>query len=49
VGEAIVYALVGVAVVVALIAVWRVALHDRTIRRVRFGVFYERDRDKDDD
>jgi membrane protein YdbS with pleckstrin-like domain len=39
------WVLVAVAVLVALIAIWRVWVHDKTIRRVRFGFFWERERD----
>jgi len=45
---AVLWVLVSVAVVVVVVTVWRVIIHDRSIRRVRFGVFYERDRTDDD-
>jgi hypothetical protein len=35
-------------VLVAVIAAWRVLVHDKTIRRIRFGVFYEREREADE-
>jgi hypothetical protein len=42
------YTLIGLVVLVAVIAAWRVLVHDKTIRRIRFGVFYEREREPDD-
>lgn len=38
----------GVVIILLLVAVWRVVIHDPTVRRVRFGVFYERERDKEE-
>jgi hypothetical protein len=46
--DTVTFSLVGFVVVVAAIVVWRVVLHDRSVRRVRFGVFYERERNGDD-
>jgi hypothetical protein len=43
------WALVGLAVFIALVVAWRVTIHDRAVSRVRFGVFYERERDDDYD
>jgi hypothetical protein len=45
-GDGITYTIVGVVLFVAIVAVWRVVVHDRTITRVRFGIFYERERDE---
>jgi len=39
---------IGFVLLVAVVVVWRILMHDRTIRRVRFGVFYERERDDDE-
>jgi hypothetical protein len=39
---------VGFVLALALIVVWRLVHGDDRIRRVRFGVFYERDRDEDE-
>jgi len=43
----IVWALIAVAVVVAVVAAWRVALRDPSVRRIRLGVFWEKD-ERDD-
>jgi hypothetical protein len=40
---------IGFVLLVAVIVVWRILIHDTSIRKVRFGVFYERVRDKDMD
>lgn len=48
-GNAVADTVIGVFVLVALIVVWRVLLRDPSIRRVRLGVFYERERDGDDE
>jgi len=42
------YVLIGIAVAVAIVAAWRVLVHDKTIRKVRLGFFYERERDDDE-
>lgn len=47
--DGVVWSVVGLFVVVALIVLWRVAVYDPSIRRVRFGVFYERERTPDDE
>lgn len=39
---------VGAVLLVALLVVLRIVTRDRTIRGVRVGIFYERDRDEDD-
>ena len=44
-----VWALIGLAVVIALVVAWRVTVHDRTVKGIRLGFFYERDRDRDDE
>jgi len=41
------WALVGLVVVIGLIAGWRVIVHDRSISRIRFGFFWERERTAD--
>jgi hypothetical protein len=41
--------LVGLVLLVAVIVVWRLVVHDPRIRKVRFGVFYERDRTDEED
>lgn len=41
--------LVGLILIIAVIVVWRVIVHDPRIRKVRFGVFYERDRIDEED
>lgn len=46
--DTITFSLVGFVVVVAVVVIWRVLGHDHTVRRVRFGVFYERERDGDE-
>ena len=43
------FSVVGFILLVAVVVVWRILMHDATIRRVRFGVFYERDRDEDEE
>jgi hypothetical protein len=40
---------IGFVLLVAVIVVWRILIHDSSIRKVRFGVFYERLRDQDED
>jgi hypothetical protein len=47
--DTITFSLIGFVVVIAAIVVWRVVVHDPTIRKVRFGVFYERERTDDED
>lgn len=44
--DTVTFSLVGFVLFVAVVVVWRVVVHDRQIRRVRFGVFYERERDE---
>jgi hypothetical protein len=46
--DAVTFSLLGVVVVIGLIVIWRVVIHDRTIRKVRFGVFWERERDPEE-
>lgn len=48
VADGILYTLIALVVVLAVIAAWRVLVHDRSIRRIRFGVFYERERNHDE-
>ena len=43
----ITWALVGLVIVIGLIAGWRVIVHDRSISRIRFGFFWERERTAD--
>ena len=43
--EAIGWVVIGAVVLVALISIVRVALVDRRTRRVRFGFFWERERE----
>lgn len=38
-------AVIGLFAIILVIVIVRVVTHDRRIRRVRLGVFYERDRD----
>jgi hypothetical protein len=45
--DGIFWALVALAIVLVLAVIWRVIVNDRNIRRVRFGVFWERERDGD--
>jgi hypothetical protein len=40
---------VGFVLLVVVVVVWRVLMHDKAIRRIRFGVFYERERDDEYD
>jgi hypothetical protein len=47
--DTVTFTLVGFVIVIALVVVWRVLVHDRAIRRIRLGVFYERERDDDPD
>ena len=47
--DGITVTLVGLAIFIALVVAWRTLVHDRAIRRIRFGVFYERERDEYDD
>jgi hypothetical protein len=47
--DTVTLSLIGFVILVAAIVVWRIVLHARTVRRVRFGIFYERERDKDDE
>jgi hypothetical protein len=47
--DQVTFTVVGLVIFIALVVVWRVAVHDRSISRIRFGVFYEREREKDDD
>lgn len=46
--DGITVTVVGAVIFVAVVVVWRVAVHDRGVSKVRFGVFYERERDGDD-
>jgi hypothetical protein len=46
--NAILWTLVAFAVALALIAVWRVAVRDRTTSRIRLGFFWEREREEDE-
>jgi hypothetical protein len=39
---------IGLFAAILIIVIIRVVTHDRRIRRVRLGVFYERDRDNDE-
>jgi hypothetical protein len=39
---------IGLFAAILIIVIIRVVTHDRRIRRVRLGVFYERDRDDDE-
>lgn len=48
VAEVVEFSLVGFAVVVAAVVVWRVVMRDPTIRKVRFGFFYEREREDEE-
>jgi hypothetical protein len=41
--DAIVATTIGLFIFVALVTAWRVLIHDRSIRRIRMGVFYERE------
>lgn len=41
-------ALAGFAAVILVVVIWRVVIHDKTIRKVRLGVFYEREREDDE-
>jgi hypothetical protein len=43
----VVWTLAGLAVALALVAGWRVIVHDRSISRIRFGFFWERERSAD--
>jgi hypothetical protein len=43
------YGLVAFVVVLAALALWRVKWHDPRVHRIRLGVFFERDRELDDD
>lgn len=45
--DTITLGVVGVAFVIAVVVVWRVLMHDKRVRRIRFGIFYERERDED--
>lgn len=47
--ETVTLSLVGFLIVVAVIVIWRVLVHDRGVRRIRLGVFYERERDEDEE
>jgi uncharacterized membrane protein YqiK len=48
-GTTVLLVLVAIAVVVVLVVLWRVWVADRTVRRIRIGLFYERDRLGDDE
>ncbi len=41
------FSVIGFILLVAVVVVWRILMHDASIRKVRFGVFYERERDED--
>lgn len=43
------FSVVGFVLFVAVIVVWRILMHDKAITRIRFGVFYERERAEDYD
>jgi len=43
----ILWVLLAVAALIVTVVAWRVVVHDRTIRRIRFGVFYERDHNQE--
>jgi hypothetical protein len=43
----VIWALVGFVILIGLIAGWRVIVHDRSISRIRFGFFWERERSAD--
>jgi hypothetical protein len=40
---------IGLFAAILIIVIIRIVTHDRRIRRVRLGVFYERDRNGEDD
>lgn len=46
--DTVTFSLVGFVVVLAIVVVWRLVGHDRRIRTVRFGVFYERELEGDE-
>jgi hypothetical protein len=48
-GNGTTFAVVGGVILVAFIIVWRIVVHDRAIRRIRFGFFYERERECDEE
>lgn len=43
------FSVIGFVLVLAIVVVWRILMHDKTIRRIRLGIFYERERERDDD
>ena len=43
------FTVIGFVALVVAIVIWRVVIHDKAIQRVRFGVFYERERNEDYD
>lgn len=44
--DTITFSLVGFVIVVAAVVIWRVVIRDPNVRRVRFGFFYERDKEE---
>ena len=46
--DTVTFSLVGFVIVIALLVVWRLVVRDPRIRKVRFGVFYEREREDDE-
>jgi hypothetical protein len=47
--DAIIVTTIAVFVFIAVIAIWRVLVHDRSVRRIRLGIFYERERADEED
>lgn len=45
----ITFSVIGFVLLIIVVVVWRILIHDKAIARVRFGVFYERERDEDYD
>jgi hypothetical protein len=47
--DTVTFSVIGFVLLIAAVAVWRVVIHDPRIRKVRFGVFYERERCGEDE
>ena len=46
--DTVTFSAVGFVIIVAIVVVWRILVYDRSIRRIRLGIFYEREREGDE-
>lgn len=47
--DTVTFSLAGFVLFLAIVVVWRIITRDPRIRKIRFGVFYEREREGDDE